>query len=237
LARTVNIGFGKKEIIPKIVTSGNETVAVRIPSHPIALELLHHLDFPLAAPSANPFGYISPTCSQHVKKQLGDKVSLVVEGGTCSKGIESTIIGFDNFVPVLYRVGAISKEEIEAVIGTIQIKNKSTTLPQAPGMLSKHYAPKTRFVISTDLSKSIEENRNKKVGYLLFSNQNYGLNSKQFIQLSTENNLSEAAQKLYAAMHELDDQNLDLIVAERFPDIGIGISLNDRLQRAQETNF
>ena len=141
----------KKSNIPDIVTSGKNTVGIRVPSHPIALALLEGLDFPLAAPSANPFGYISPTTSEHVRKQLGDKIPYILEGGSCEKGIESTIVGFENNKPILYRVGAISKEEIEKCIGILETKNTASASPQAPGMINKHYSPKTKFIVSENI--------------------------------------------------------------------------------------
>ncbi|MEI7509538.1 MAG: L-threonylcarbamoyladenylate synthase [Flavobacterium sp.] len=227
----------KKENIPDIVTSGKNTVGVRVPAHPLAQELLHLLDFPLAAPSANPFGYISPTTAEHVKKQLGDKIQFILDGGNCEKGIESTIIGFDNNKPILYRVGAISKETIEKCIGTFEIKNKAAASPEAPGMLSKHYSPKTKFEVSATIGESIRLHADENVGFLLFTKPDIELSSQKHILLTENENLEEAATNLYAAMHQMDDKKFDLIISEKFPEIGIGVSLNDRLQRAQETTF
>lgn len=227
----------KKSNIPDIVTAGKKTVGIRVPSHPIALTLLEELDFPLAAPSANPFGYISPTTSEHVRKQLGDKIPYILEGGPCEKGIESTIVGFENNKPVLYRVGAISKEEIEKCIGVLETKNTASASPKAPGMINKHYSPKTKFIVSDNICKSIEENENCNAGFLLFKNENQLLPSGKYIELSSDKNLEQAAKKLYAAMHQLDEMNFDVIFAEKFPDKELGITINDRLYRAQEENF
>ena len=119
----------KKPRVPDLVTSGKETVAVRVPNHTVTLELLDNLDFPLAAPSANPFGSISPTASSHVANYFKEKLSMVLEGGTCEKGIESTIIGFDGEEPVLYRLGSITVEEIITAIGPIQLKTKKEEAP------------------------------------------------------------------------------------------------------------
>lgn len=223
----------KKDIIPSIVTANKETVAVRVPSHPVTLQLLNRLEFPLAAPSANPFGYISPTKASHVEKQLGNKIPFILDGGSCEKGIESTIIGFENDEPVLYRVGAISKEEIEKCIGKIIIKNNAASKPEAPGMLSKHYAPKTKLLVSNGIIASINEHKDNNVGFLLFS-ENTELQKRKFISLSDNNDLEEAAQNLYAAMHELDAMGFDFIIAELFPNSGLGVSINDRLHRAQK---
>jgi L-threonylcarbamoyladenylate synthase len=226
----------KKKTIPYVVTAGKETVGVRIPSHPVALALLEEVDFPLAAPSANPFGYISPTNAAHVQKQLGTKIPFILDGGNCEKGIESTIIGFENDEPVLYRVGAISKEAIEKCVGPISSKTKAATTPEAPGMLSKHYSPRTPFMVSESILSDIEKYKNRAVGFIIFSN---GIDetSEKFILLTKTESLDEAAQNLYAAMHQLDAQEFDFIIAEKFPETGIGISLNDRLFRAQEAEF
>lgn len=227
----------KKLNISNIVTSGKNTVGVRIPSHPIALALLKELEFPLAAPSANPFGYISPTTSEHVKSQLGDKIPYILEGGSCERGIESTIIGFENDKPILYRVGAISNEEIEKCIGKLALKNTASASPEAPGMINKHYSPRTKFSVSADISNCITENKNANVGFLLFKNENPFLTKEKYVELSKNKDLHEAASNLYAAMHQLDDMNFDVIYAEKFPQKELGISINDRLYRAQEENF
>ena len=227
----------KKSNISNLVTAGNNTVGVRIPSHPVTLELLRSLDFPLAAPSANPFGYISPTTSDHVRKQLGDKIPFILEGGSCENGIESTIIGFEDGNPVLYRVGAISNEEIEKCIGKLIVKNTAFASPQAPGMLTKHYSPKTKFIVSEDISLTINEYRDANVGFLLFSNNYDFLPLNKFFELSKNKDLGEAARNLYAAMHQLDEMNFEVIYAEKLPQKELGITINDRLYRAQEEKF
>ena len=226
----------KKNIVPAIVSAGKETVAIRVPSHPIALSLLELLDFPLAAPSANPFGYISPTCAEHVQNQLGKKIPFILNGGPCEKGIESTIVGFENDEPILYRVGAISVEKIEECVGQISRKTNAAATPEAPGMLSKHYSPRTPLCLSANIVADVEKYKNQAVGFLLFSNQ-VKEESEHFFRLSTNENLDEAAQHLYAAMHKLDQKGYALIIAEKLPETGIGISLNDRLYRAQVTTF
>jgi L-threonylcarbamoyladenylate synthase len=227
----------KKSNISDVVTSGKNTVGVRIPSHPIALALLEELDFPLAAPSANPFGYISPTTSEHVRSQLGDKIAYILEGGSCERGIESTIIGFENNKPILYRVGAISNEEIEKCIGKLAVKNTASASPEAPGMINKHYSPRTKFIVSENIQQDIIENFDLNVGFLLFKNENQFLPSTKYIQLSNTKNLVEAASNLYSAMHQLDVMNFDVIYAEKCPEKELGITINDRLYRAQEENF
>ena len=221
----------KSKTIPDIITAGKDTVAVRVPNHPITLELLKKLPFPIAAPSANPFGSISPTKPAHVENYFKNSIKMVLDGGSCANGIESTIIGFENEEPVIYRLGALPLEEIEAVVGAISIKNKKEEKPDAPGMLARHYAPKTSTFLVDDVAAEIEKNTGKKMGVLVFKSSLNNENITEII-LSKNGSLQEAAANLYAAMHELDTKNLDIIIAERFSEFGLGKSINDRLQRA-----
>ncbi|MFN8260507.1 MAG: L-threonylcarbamoyladenylate synthase [Chitinophagales bacterium] len=224
----------KKDIIPAITTSGKPDVAIRVPDHPITLELLNHLQFPLAAPSANPFGYISPTMPQHVQQQIGDKIPYILDGGICDKGIESTILGFKDGEPVVYRLGAVTQEALERIVGTIQFITKDNLAPVAPGMLSKHYSPTTHTVFTDDLNHTLASYAEKRIGLLLF-NRKYPSNDIIHQEvLSQHADLDEAAHKLYAALHRLDACNLDVIIAERFPDTGIGKTINDKLERASK---
>lgn len=222
----------KKETIPYSITAGKETVAVRVPNHPLTLELLKQLDFPLAAPSANPFGSISPTTSQHVADYFTDTLEMVLDGGNCENGIESTIVGFENEKAILYRLGSISVENIESIIGPIEIVNKNDSSPNAPGMLSRHYAPKTKTIVSENIEDEIKNNSTSKIGVLLF--QDLKINDENIEKeiLSINGSLKEATSNLYAAMHRLDKKGLDLIIAEKFPENDLGKSINDRLERA-----
>jgi L-threonylcarbamoyladenylate synthase len=222
----------KQNSISDLVTGGKDTVAVRIPNHFLTLELLSKLDFPLAAPSANPFGSISPTTAEHVANYFSNTLPLVLDGGNCENGIESTIIGFENEDPILYRLGAISREEIESVIGPILLKNNNQNAPEAPGMLTRHYAPLTKTILVNDVKKEIEKYPTKKIGLLLFNNVTIDKEDVVIEILSKKGSLKEATANLYAAMHRLDTQNLDLIIAQKFPEIDLGNSINDRLERA-----
>ncbi len=134
--------FPKRDLIPDLVTAGLPAVAIRIPRHPLTLSLLRSLDFPLAAPSANPFGYISPTTAQHVADQLGNQVPYILDGGSADIGLESTIIGVENNQLTVFRLGGMALEQIEAVAGPVAVRTHSTSNPAAPGMLSSHYAPR-----------------------------------------------------------------------------------------------
>ena len=222
----------KKDNIPNLITAGKNTVAVRIPNHPVTLELLSKLSFPLAAPSANPFNRISPTSSAHVEAYFGDQIPMILEGGECQAGIESTIIGFDGDHPVIYRLGSISKEHIEAVVGKIEVRNKKETAPDAPGMLAKHYAPRTQTILVDDLDRIAEIIANKRAGLLVLKHEDDADGFAHIEELSPTADLTEATANLYMSLHKLDSLNLDLIVAVRMPERGLGRSINDRLERA-----
>ena len=221
----------KSNKIPDLITAGKDTVAVRVPNHPITLALLKKLPFPLAAPSANPFGSISPTKPAHVENYFRNSIKMVLDGGSCANGIESTIIGFENEEPVIYRLGALPLEEIEAVVGKISIKNKKEEKPDAPGMLARHYAPKTSTFLVDDVTAEVKKHSEKKIGVLVFKSSLNNENITEII-LSRKGSMQEAAANLYAAMHELDSKNLDIIIAERFSEFSLGKSINDRLKRA-----
>lgn len=226
----------KQKYIPKIITAGKDTVAVRVPNHPLTLELLKNLSFPLAAPSANPFNQISPTKPAHVERYFKDNLKMVLDGGACKNGIESTIIGFENDEPIIYRLGALALEDIEAVVGKVEVKNKKEENPDAPGMLNKHYSPSTFTVLTSDITSEIKKHPTKKIGVLTFNSSFKTDEIFTEIILSKTSNLHEAASKLYDALHELDHLNLDLIIAEKLPETGLGKSMNDRLQRAAFNN-
>lgn len=224
----------KQPSISNLVTANQDTVAVRIPNHPTALALLNQLDFPLVAPSANPFTRISPTTALHVENYFANQIDMVLDGGTCTSGIESTIVGFDDNQVLVYRLGALAVEEIERVVGKVKLINTKSKLTETitPGMHLKHYAPKTRFVLTNDVGKEIQFHNEKKIGLLLFDQVIEGIDrNKQFL-LSEVGNLNEAASKLYATMHQLDQEDLDVIIAQYFPENGVGNAINDRLKRA-----
>ncbi len=222
----------KKPHISTLVTAGKKTVAIRVPNHPITLTLLRDLDFPLAAPSANPFGSLSPTTTYHVAKYFKETLGIILEGGACEKGVESTIVGFDGEQPILLRYGSISPTDIEQVIGKLKIKVHKQNNPDAPGMLSRHYAPDTNIYLTDNVAHLVKTFEPKKIGLLLYNHEFQ--NSKDSIQeiLSQQGDLKEASKNLYAALHRLDNENLDVIIAEKFPNTGLGKTINDRLERA-----
>ncbi|MFZ1664938.1 MAG: L-threonylcarbamoyladenylate synthase [Flavobacteriales bacterium] len=219
----------KSDRVPDLVTSGLDTVAVRMPAHPMALELLRSLDFPLAAPSANPFGYVSPTTAQHVADQLGEKIPYILDGGPCTVGVESTIIGWESDAEqwVLYRPGGTPVAEIEAVIGTVGQAKKSV-LPASPGTLESHYAPRKPVFIG-DVKSLLKEHTGQRTAVIAFTEKHEAWRTEV---LSPKGNIAEAARRLFAALRSLDASEADVILAEVFPQEGLGAAINDRLRRA-----
>ncbi len=219
----------KTDMVPDLVTSGLDTVAVRMPVHPMALKLLAALEFPLAAPSANPFGYVSPTTAQHVADQLGSKIPYILDGGPCAVGVESTIIGWGEETErwTLYREGGTAKEPIESVIGPLRIADKSP-LPVSPGMLESHYAPGKPVIIG-NITSLMKAHAGKRCGVVSFTN-NFGAAHNEV--LSAAGDINEAARHLFAALRRLDASDAALILAEVFPGEGLGAAINDRLLRA-----
>lgn len=221
----------KKSTVPSLVTSGLDRVGVRVPNHVLTLELLRTLSYPLAAPSANPFGYISPTTAEHVNKQLGIKIPYILDGGACGVGIESTIVGEENGEIIIYRLGGLSVNDIEAMAGKVSIQLNQSSNPKAPGQLKSHYAPKKPVIIG-NLAVLQQQYSDKKIGVISFGKQAI-LNSTSLEKnLSLSQNFSEAAVNLFSFLRELDEADVDVIVADLLPDIGLGLAINDRLKRA-----
>jgi L-threonylcarbamoyladenylate synthase len=221
----------KKSIIPDLVTSGMDTVGVRCPDHPLTQSLLQSLSFPLAAPSANPFGYVSPTRPDHVNDQLGDQIKYILDGGECKVGLESTIIGFENDRAIIYRLGGLRVEDIEKEIGKVEIQLNSSSNPKAPGQLKSHYAPLKKVKLG-NLPELLPQYSHLRVGVLAFQKGIEQVDPKNQIILSKSGNIEEAAQHLFAALRELDKKEIDVILAEFLPSEGLGKAINDRLRRA-----
>lgn len=221
----------KKKLIPDIVTSGLPNVAIRMPAHPIATKLLEQLDYPLAAPSANPFGYISPTTAQHVYCQMDTKIPFILDGGQCTAGIESTIIGFKSDIPVIYRLGSLNISDIEDIVGPVII-NSDTRQTLSPGMLKKHYSPRTPLLLTKSIDEALNKYAGKNIGLLTYDSCSLMLPEEHQIVLGKSTNMSLIAYNLYSAMHSMDAAGYDLIIVNRLPDEGIGKSINNRLTRA-----
>jgi len=226
----------REEGIPDIVTAGLPTIAIRMPDHPMALSLIKESKCPIAAPSANPFGYLSPTTAEHVREQLGDQVDLILDGGPCPVGVESTVVSFSENKPRLLRPGGVSLEEIETIIGKVEI-SPIEDRPSAPGMLPRHYAPRTPIVVLDWDEKNLDIYKGKNIGLLAFQETKNNLKFLYVEILSKKGDIREAAANFFAAIRRLDAMNLDLILAEPVPEIGLGRAIMDRLRRASQNQF
>jgi len=223
----------KRQIVPEIVTAGLDTVAVRISAHPVFAEIVRELDQPLAAPSANRFGRVSPTTAQHVMDELGGRISLIIDAGSTEHGIESTIVIVrEDSIGVLRR-GPITAEQLSefAKIDLVTPARKA----YAPGQFPSHYAPKTPLRL-IDNVETFSPKKNQRVGLLAWGLRRSGdrcaLKFAVIRRLSEKQDLREAATNLFRYLRELDALGLDLIVAERVPGQGLGAAILDRLERA-----
>ncbi|MFW5997113.1 MAG: L-threonylcarbamoyladenylate synthase [Lentisphaeria bacterium] len=229
----LTIVLPKADTVPDIVTAGKPTVAVRMPENVSALQLIRQAGVPIAAPSANKFGFTSPTTAAHVSEQLGAETPWIVDGGACRVGVESTVVSLTGDRPVILRPGGVLREAIEEIIGPVWDADEieqSGEAPQSPGMLANHYAPTTPLYLIDDLNDYLADN---KTGFLLFQvTEGFNVNDPYVEILSENADLKEAAVNLYAAMRRLDSLNLNRIIAQRLPDEGLGKAINDRLRKA-----
>lgn len=212
--------------VPDLVCAGLDRVALRMPDHDLTRALIDQCGFPLAAPSANLFGRISPTTAAHVLGQLDRRIPYILDGGPCRVGVESTILGRENGRWKIYRAGGIMQSELEPIIGYTEGVNASDR-PSAPGMLPWHYAPRTPLALEYP-----PEHSGDRIGWLRFSSLSPAVPGERQFVLAPDGNLHTAARRLYAGLHELDALGLDFLVAEPVPDSGIGRAINDRLKRA-----
>jgi L-threonylcarbamoyladenylate synthase len=219
----------KTDAVPELVTSGLPTVAVRMPAHPVARELIRLAGVPLAAPSANLFGRLSPTTAEHVREQLGDRVKVVIDGGPCAIGVESTIVDLSGPAPVLLRPGGVPVEELAAVVGELRPAAPVTERPTAPGQLASHYAPRTRLIVVRGDARPDVVGR---VGLLAYRRPANAEAYAAVETLSASGDPREAAANLFAGLHRLDAAGLDVIHAEALPEVGLGRAIMDRLRRA-----
>lgn len=224
----LTIVLRKRPQIPELVTAGLGTVAVRMPAHPVARALIERAAIPLAAPSANPFGYLSPTRAEHVARMLGERVDLIVDGGPTEHGVESTIVMIEPR-PTLLRHGAIPVDAIEAVIGRLERELPDEHKPLAPGRLPQHYAPHTPVRI-VDAPALVPQAERADAALLAFRTPVPGYRAVRV--LSESGDLREAAAHLFDYLHELDRLGTARIDAEQVPLEGVGIAIRDRLQRA-----
>jgi L-threonylcarbamoyladenylate synthase len=218
----------KTDKISDLISSGLCTAAFRMPRHKLLQELLEKLSFPVVAPSANPFGYVSPTTALHVDQQLGEEIDYILDGGASKIGVESTIIGFEAEKPTILRLGGLSVEEIEAVIGEVNINTSSSSSPAAPGMLITHYAPSKKVILG-DIEALLKKHQAARIGILSY-HKKYA--SYPNFVLSVKDDLDEAAMNLFAGLRWFESQDVELVIAEHVPDKGLGRAINDRLKRA-----
>lgn len=222
----------KNSNIPDLVTSGHTTVGVRIPRHPLTQLLLESLDFPLAAPSANPFGFVSPTSAQHVQAQLGEKIPLILDGGPCTVGVESTIIDASEKNIKVLRLGGLTLEEIESVLGRkIDKVQTSSSKPNAPGMLTSHYSPGCPLVLGP-INWELLQLETEPIGLLYFGEKPKTPPTVKTFALSENAILKEAAQNLFTGLRFFAEANVSKVYVEKLPEMGLGRAINDRLKRA-----
>ena len=218
----------RNPIVPDIVTGGLDTVAVRVSAHPVFAEIIARFDGPLAAPSANRFGRISPTTAEHVASELSGRVPLIVDGGSTTHGLESTIVAVRGDMIEILRPGPITSEQL-AEFGQVRIASPSSRV-QAPGQLRSHYAPHTQLVVVDDIAAFIGERA--RYGLLAWNSVPLGEPFAKVRILSPAGDFREAAAKLFSCLRELDRCGLELIVAEAVPNEGLGTAIMDRLKRA-----
>jgi L-threonylcarbamoyladenylate synthase len=222
----------KHAAVQDLVTAGLPTVAVRMPNHPVALTLIREAGTPIAAPSANPFGYVSPTTAQHVADGLGENVDVILDGGPCSLGVESTIVSLVGQTPELLRPGTITIEQLSTIIGPVRRSSPAGEKPVAPGQLTRHYATQTPVTILPSAGTRPMLGSDERAGLLTFSQaQNKDNLFSATEVLSPTADLREAAQNLFAALRRLDHLGLDRIYAEPCTEQGLGLAIMDRLRR------
>ncbi len=224
----------KKSNVSDIITAGSDLVAIRVSNHPILQQLLAQIDFPLVAPSANMFGYVSPTNAEHVLQGLQGKIPYILDGGSSTIGVESTIVQVVNEDSIImHRYGAITPEDIQQHLGQINIIKANKNIVATPGQLKSHYATHIPLIVAEDIDEAIEMHKQKKIAILSFDMYYNNVPKVDQYILSEQGILSEAAQHLFSTMRLLDQSHYDIIIAATFPNTGIGIAINDRLFRAQ----
>ncbi|MBN2625843.1 MAG: threonylcarbamoyl-AMP synthase [Spirochaetales bacterium] len=223
----------KRDIIPSLVTSGLETMAVRMPDHPTARELIRLSTGAVAAPSANPFGYLSPTTAEHVEESLGNRIDLVIDGGTCRVGVESTVLDLTRDIPTVLRPGGIGVETLRDILGDVEVLDRTSLTPKAPGQLPMHYSPRKPLHI-VDSPADLPRIRPERTGVLSFAGEGDLQGFAAVEVLSSRGDYLEAASRLFAALHRLDRADIDVIYAQRVPAVGLGAAVMDRIYKASE---
>lgn len=231
----------KSETVPAMVSANLETVAIRMPNHPVALALLNALNEPIAAPSANRSGRVSPTCAAHVRESLGNNIDFILDGGPCTVGLESTVLDLTSDPPTLLRPGAITMEAIEAVIGPIVLFQNSTQTAASPGINHSHYQPACSVVLVDQYALHIalgdHLRSEKRLGMISFQNGQRALRGQEmdrslFAYTRVMTDLSDYARNLFAAFHEAEEANVEILLVEKVIKTGLGLAIMDRLERA-----
>lgn len=224
----------KKPLVPDIVTAGMPTVGLRIPNHPVALALIEKAGVPIAAPSANPFGKLSPTKAEHVAKYFNQQIPMILDGGACQKGLESTIIDLSGFEPTIRRLGALPIEDITACIGPCRDVTANSGGDIMPGTLDKHYAPQTVLILLS--AQDPWPKSPSRRGYVVFGVTPDELKDEPHVlNLSKQGDLFEAAAGLFEGLHQMDQMGLERIYVKPFPKHGLGLAIMDRLVKAANT--
>ena len=220
----------KSKLVPDSITAGSDFVAIRVPAHPLTKQLLEQIPFPLVAPSANPFTRISPTKAEHVEHYFGDSIPCILDGGSCSVGLESTIIGMNNNTPLLYREGVLGKLLLESLIGPIEKFNPQKNTILTPGQWPRHYAPLTKTILCKreEIMLHVKDN----TGIIVYKEPLLSVNTNQQHILSKTGSLVEAAKNLYQILHHVDKLNYETIICEMLPQEELGNTINERLKRA-----
>ena len=225
----------KSKLVPDSITAGSDFVAIRVPAHPLTKQLLEQIPFPLVAPSANPFTRISPTKAEHVEHYFGDSIPCILDGGSCSVGLESTIIGMNNNTPLLYREGVLGKLLLESLIGPIEKFNPQKNTILTPGQWPRHYAPLTKTILCKreEIMLHVKDN----TGIIVYKEPLLSVNTNQQHILSETGSLVEAAKNLYQILHHVDKQKYETIICEMLPQEELGNTINDRLKRASSSEI
>mgnify|MGYP000120519903 CR=1 FL=1 len=225
----------KSKLVPDSITAGSDFVAIRVPAHPLTKQLLEQIPFPLVAPSANPFTRISPTKAEHVEHYFGDSIPCILDGGSCSVGLESTIIGMNNNTPLLYREGVLGKLLLESLIGPIEKFNPQKNTILTPGQWPRHYAPLTKTILCKreEIILHVKDN----TGIIVYKEPLLSVNTNQQHILSETGSLVEAAKNLYQILHHVDKQKYETIICEMLPQEELGNTINDRLKRASSSEI
>lgn len=220
--------------VPDIVTGGQESVGLRVPDHPVALELLLRFAGGVAAPSANRFGRISPTTAAHVRTELGDAVPLVLDGGPCPVGIESTILDLSRSTPAILRPGAVAAADIADVIGVEPESGADAGAPRVSGSLPGHYAPRTplRLVAPTDMAAEVASRIGQGLEIGVLAREAQRVRNRQVLWQAAVPDRDTYAHDLYAHLRALDEAQLQLILVEAPPEGPEWLAVNDRLRRA-----